>query len=183
VSLYRKLRGTIETLFQLGLGGPQLKNNAGVVEMRDPTDASFVVTRGANGAGINDYITVMQFSVPPANFTRRITSSNSPYTGAVSDNLFLFENDATNNPSKAQLKLIMFGTPVLGYVVTAVWWTDQAGAPPPVITSSGGISIESIASPGTVLAPGTTTSLNIAFQRASWIYDGIEWVLMPGSQT
>jgi hypothetical protein len=57
MSLYSKIRGTIETLFQLGLQGPQLKNNAGVVEVRDPTDTGFVITRGADPVGPNDYVT------------------------------------------------------------------------------------------------------------------------------
>jgi hypothetical protein len=57
MSLYSKIRGTIEALFQLGLGGPQLKNNAGNVEVRNPTDTAFVITRGADPIGPNDYVT------------------------------------------------------------------------------------------------------------------------------
>ncbi len=56
-SLWSKIRGTVETIFQIGLAGPQVKNNAGVVEMRDPTDAIFVITRGAAPVGNDDYTT------------------------------------------------------------------------------------------------------------------------------
>jgi len=63
MSLWSKIRGTAESLFQLGLGGPQLKSNAGVVEHRDAADSAFVISRGADPAtGIgstadNDHVT------------------------------------------------------------------------------------------------------------------------------
>lgn len=57
MSLFSKLRGTIETLFQIGLGGPQIKANGAALEMRDPTDAAFVITRGLDPVAANDYAT------------------------------------------------------------------------------------------------------------------------------
>jgi hypothetical protein len=57
VSLWSKLRGTIETIFQLGLGGPNLKNNAGVVENRNAADAAFAIARGATPLAANDLTT------------------------------------------------------------------------------------------------------------------------------
>jgi hypothetical protein len=57
MSLYSKIRGTIESLFQLGLSGPQLKNNSGAIELRNSTDAAFVVGRGADPVGPNDFVT------------------------------------------------------------------------------------------------------------------------------
>lgn len=57
MSVFSKLRGTIETLFQLGLGGPNLKNNAGVIEARNAGDGGFVVVRGASPVGSNDLAT------------------------------------------------------------------------------------------------------------------------------
>jgi hypothetical protein len=57
MSLWSKIRGTIETIFQLGLGGPQLKNNAGVIEARNPTDAAYVVVRGLDPVAANDFAT------------------------------------------------------------------------------------------------------------------------------
>jgi len=59
VSLWAKVRGTIETLFQLGLGGPQLKNNVGVIEHRNAGDSAYVIARGADPAeGLNDLVTL-----------------------------------------------------------------------------------------------------------------------------
>lgn len=57
MSVWSKLRGTIETIFQLGLGGPQIKNNAGAFEMRNLTDSAFVITRGLTPVAANDYAT------------------------------------------------------------------------------------------------------------------------------
>jgi hypothetical protein len=57
VSLFSKLRGTAETLFQVGLGGPQAKNNAGNLEARNATDAAFVIVRGATPVAANDLAT------------------------------------------------------------------------------------------------------------------------------
>jgi hypothetical protein len=58
MSLYQKLRGTMETLLQIGLGGPQVKNNAGVIEHRNATDTGFVVARGAAPVASNDFVTL-----------------------------------------------------------------------------------------------------------------------------
>ncbi len=57
MSLFQKIRGTIETIFQIGLGGPQLKNNASVIEARNSGDTGFVVVRGAAPVGDNDLVT------------------------------------------------------------------------------------------------------------------------------
>jgi hypothetical protein len=53
-SIFSKLRGTIETIFQFGLGGPQLKNNAGAIDARNAGDSAFAIVRGAAPVGDND---------------------------------------------------------------------------------------------------------------------------------
>jgi hypothetical protein len=57
MSFYSKIRGTVETLFQLGLDGPQLKSNANTIEHRNSTDAAFVRTRAADPTGYDDLAT------------------------------------------------------------------------------------------------------------------------------
>lgn len=57
MSLFEKIRGTIETIFQIGLGGPQLKNNTGAIEARNAGDSGFAVMRGAPPVGNNDFAT------------------------------------------------------------------------------------------------------------------------------
>ena len=54
MSFWSKARGTIETIFQLGLGGPQLKQNtiSSVVgiDARNSADSAFVVARAGDPA-------------------------------------------------------------------------------------------------------------------------------------
>lgn len=54
MSLLSKLRGTIETIFSIGAGGPQLKNNTVAtvvgIEARKSDDSGFVVMRAADPA-------------------------------------------------------------------------------------------------------------------------------------
>lgn len=57
MSLWEKLRGTTETIFQIALGGPQVKNNAGVLENRNAADSGFVIDRGATPIAANDLAT------------------------------------------------------------------------------------------------------------------------------
>lgn len=57
MSVWSKLRGTIETIFSIGLGGPNLKNNVGIVEVRNAADSGFAIVRGAMPAGNNDLVT------------------------------------------------------------------------------------------------------------------------------
>jgi hypothetical protein len=57
MSLFAKIRGTIETIFQIGLGGPQIKANAGNIDMRNAADAAFVIVRGATPVAANDLVT------------------------------------------------------------------------------------------------------------------------------
>jgi len=54
---YEKLRGTIETIFKLGLNGINLKNNSGVLEARNADDSALVVVRGAEPVGSSDLVT------------------------------------------------------------------------------------------------------------------------------
>jgi hypothetical protein len=57
MSVWSKIRGTIETIYQIGLGGPQIKNNSGALEMRNSSDTTFVITRGLTPVAANDYAT------------------------------------------------------------------------------------------------------------------------------
>jgi len=58
MSIFSKIRGTMEQLFQLqGPTGAQIKNNAGAVEMRNSADSGFAVARGATPVAANDLAT------------------------------------------------------------------------------------------------------------------------------
>lgn len=43
--LLKKIRGISNTLFRLGIGGPQIKNASGVVEIRNSADSAYADTR------------------------------------------------------------------------------------------------------------------------------------------
>jgi hypothetical protein len=62
MSLYSKIRGTFETLFQIGKAGPQLKNNGGNVDVRNPADAAYVNVRGADPLTNDDLLTLRYFN-------------------------------------------------------------------------------------------------------------------------
>lgn len=52
------LRGIVGSIFSIGLTNKvQIKNNSGVVEMRNSDDSAFVITRGLDPVGNNDYVT------------------------------------------------------------------------------------------------------------------------------
>ncbi len=50
--------GTLSSVFQIGKGGPKLKNNGGAVEHRNNADTAFAVARVALPAGENDAIRI-----------------------------------------------------------------------------------------------------------------------------
>jgi hypothetical protein len=54
MSLWSKIRGTIETAFQIGLNGPQWNNNSGNLEARNSGNSAFTIVRGASPVGDND---------------------------------------------------------------------------------------------------------------------------------
>lgn len=57
MSIFSKIRGTIEQIFQIGLGGPQLKNNSGILEVRNSDDTNYSVVRAATPVNDHDVVT------------------------------------------------------------------------------------------------------------------------------
>ncbi len=57
MNVFEKVRGVIGSIFQIGLGGPNLKNVSGVVEARDAADAAFVNVRGLDPLAPQDFAT------------------------------------------------------------------------------------------------------------------------------
>lgn len=61
MSLWSKIKGTAETLFQIGLGGPQIKNETvntvvGIAN-RNSTDTAYVPARALDPIGDQDLVT------------------------------------------------------------------------------------------------------------------------------
>lgn len=61
-SFWSKIRGTYETLFQIGKGGPQFKSNAGAMEAKNATDAAFAIMRALDPVAANDLVTLGYFN-------------------------------------------------------------------------------------------------------------------------
>ena len=79
MSVYSKVRGTFETLFQLGKSGPQLKNNSGAVEFRNSTDAGYV-SIGVNKAQFSGGVIIKNSAGELA--VRDSTDANPAQVGA-----------------------------------------------------------------------------------------------------
>lgn len=62
MSFYSKLRGTFESIFQIGKGGPNVKNNSGVIEFRNAADNAFALARALDPVGNNDLVTLGYFN-------------------------------------------------------------------------------------------------------------------------
>jgi hypothetical protein len=56
-SIFQKIRGTIETIFQFGLLGPQIKATGGNLEAKNTDDNGYVIFRGAHPVADNDFVT------------------------------------------------------------------------------------------------------------------------------
>ncbi len=69
MSFFSKIRGTFETLFQIGKGGPQLKDNGGALDIRNNVDGAFVNARGADPVINDDLITLRYFNAHNAGAT------------------------------------------------------------------------------------------------------------------
>ena len=54
---FEKIRGTSSNLFQMGLLGPNIKQNAGVIEFRNAGDSAYAVVRTATPVNGNDCAT------------------------------------------------------------------------------------------------------------------------------
>jgi hypothetical protein len=56
VSIFKKIRGTIETIFSLGIDGPNLKANGAIVEIRNAADSDYAVLRAGAPVGDDDVV-------------------------------------------------------------------------------------------------------------------------------
>lgn len=54
MSIFKKIRGTIETIWQIGRSGPNIKDNSGVVEIKNSDDSALAVIRFATPVADTD---------------------------------------------------------------------------------------------------------------------------------
>ena len=58
MGVFIKIAGVVDRLLQIGLGGPQIKNDGGAIAARDSQDAAFVPVRVADPVGPDDAVTL-----------------------------------------------------------------------------------------------------------------------------
>ena len=56
MSLFERISGFIGNIIQIGLGGPNLKNNSGVLEVRNTGDTDYAIMRSGNPIGASDTV-------------------------------------------------------------------------------------------------------------------------------
>jgi len=96
MGLFKDLLGTLNNKFQLGLGGPQLKNNSGVIEGRNAADSAYATIRallfqtygddfelnaGAAGSGADWKFTLRRPSTGMAHALTVVFPSGDPAPG------------------------------------------------------------------------------------------------------
>lgn len=77
MSILSRLLGTFQTTFQIGKGGPKIKNASGVIEARDAADSAYADVKGAD-----------------ALFTTMVLNSFATIKADVSDGIVVFRNGA-----------------------------------------------------------------------------------------
>lgn len=128
MSVYKNIAGTTENKFQVGIGGPQVKNSSGTVEARNAADAAyaavaaslfktygndFELNSGAAGAGA-DWKMVLR----------------RPSTGQTENLTVVFP---AGSPSPAQALVVDTFT---AGVITLQWQTMAAGNDKPVVDTT-----------------------------------------------
>ena len=81
MSLWTRLRGTVDTLWQIGLGGPLIKNNSSVLEARNAADNAFIIMRGLDPVGDTDFATKFYADVTGLIKCRVATTANITLSG------------------------------------------------------------------------------------------------------
>jgi hypothetical protein len=155
MSLWSKIRGTIETIFQIGLGGPQVKNNAGNVDVRNSTDTGYVIVRGATPVAANDlatkaYVdsgsTILDGGIQTIQFAIGTGSTANSATSIPSGALIMSEYVVITTPYSA-------GTTItVGIAATPALLMGTGDSNPQGVGSYEGLPLTAWPSAGTVLA-------------------------------
>lgn len=155
MSLWSKIKGTIESTFQLGLGGPILKDSSGAVEVRNSADTGYVIVRGATPVGDNDLTTKMYVGTVAAPII---------VTGQWDGGVALTNNTVTR---RYYVVTTTGGVATIGQLIWDNGLND--GLPLTVVTAAARMIVTTVA-----LSGGTIT-----FKADSpyiWDTDGLSWV-------
>ena len=156
MSLFNKIRGTFEDLFQIGKAGPQIKKNAtNIAELRNSDDTDFARLKGAAAQADNEFITLKQLETatkPIIVSTQADTSSSLP-----------------NNSGTKQV--IVVTTAGSGAVIGDLLYDDGSG--------SGTVEILPAVEGRTIAVTDALTGGTVTFDPDSiyiWDADGSAWL-------
>lgn len=155
MSIFNKIRGTIETIFSLGIDGPNLKANGAVVEIKNAADSDFAVLRAATPVGDNDVVTKLyadQLERPMIVSRQADCSVSLP----------------TNTGSPGWVVVTTAGS---GASIGDVLWDDGSG--------SGSMTIYAAEEGRTLAITDSLTGGTVSFEADSlyiWDEDGTQWL-------
>lgn len=128
MGLFNKLLGTTLPKFQIGIGGPQVKNNAGVLEARTAADSAYATIAAALVKIYgNDF--ELNSGATEAGADWKFTLSR-PSTGMTHDLQVIFP---AADPSPGQALTV---TSLVGNVITLQWTTIAAGTDKVVVDTT-----------------------------------------------
>ena len=135
---FKKLRGIIGDIFQLGKAGPNIKNNSGVVQLRNDDDSAFARVQGADPTADQDFVTRKfldtikgsvivagqadcSVSLPTNTATRRYVVVTTAGSGAVLGDLLYDDGSSSGNMTivaKANGRIISVLTALSGGTIS-----------------------------------------------------------------
>jgi hypothetical protein len=120
MGVFAKLLGTTLSKFQLGIGGPQLKNNSGVVEARNAADSAYAAIAALLVSIYGDDIVINAGATESGDSW--ILTISRPSTGMTEDVQVIMPPDAAPSPGQA----LTVGSASSG-VITLAWASVAAG--------------------------------------------------------
>jgi len=128
MSFFSKIRGTFETLFQIGKAGPNIKHSSGVLEIRNNGDSAYAIMRGLDPVGAQDFVTKTWHE-----------TNNAAADGEVTVKMPLAlvnKTSTTTLPDNAIINRVILDVTTL-YDAAAVFLVDRTGDATAILAADG----------------------------------------------
>jgi len=149
---FTDLLGTVYNKFRIGLGGPNIKNNAGVVEARDPADAAYAAVAALLFSTYGDDFELNSGATQTGNDWT--LSFRRPSTGMTEDVVLVWPNTA---PTTGQALTV---ASYAGGVITFTYTTVAAGTDK-IVTDATALTFDSAASLAMFNLPANAVVLKV----------------------
>lgn len=153
---YLDLRATTETIFQLGIDGPQIKNNSGVIEAKNSDDSALARIKAASPVNDNDVVDFITFKTKKGNI---IVKGQADCSTAIPDNT-------------TEKRFLVVTTPGNGAVIGDLLYDDGS--------NSGTMAIIAKDDGRTIFCTSAFTGGNVEFESDAiygWDETGGSWIL------